>query len=171
MTDRCAECGGVRSDPVHNTFVPGEHAFVPAPSDGDEGTDCTCFEAPSGEEGHAAHCGLRKASAALSSAVQPPDDKQAGRRMHDWSGGWCQICHQLVTQDLPQFCPGQPSDIGEDEQRKKLVAQIDAAPEPLRSYIQKLDTNADPAGDKFRLQLAEENVAILLIRVRELEKR
>ena len=96
--------------------------------------------------------------------------------------GWCkpasipgehEKCGPPVWSDTQWLCPFHsppepiyPGTIGGCE---KLTAQINAAPELLRSYIMSLDTNADSAGDKFRLQVAEENVAMLLIKVRELE--
>ena len=44
---------------------------------------------------------------------------------------------------------------------KLLAAEINALPKRVRDYIHHLETDADPAGDKWRLAAAEENVAAL----------
>jgi hypothetical protein len=42
-----------------------------------------------------------------------------------------------------------------------LAAEINALPQRVRDYIHHLETDADPAGDKWRLAAAEENLAAL----------
>lgn len=44
-----------------------------------------------------------------------------------------------------------------------LAAEINALPQRVRDYIHHLETDADPAGDKWRLAAAEENLAALTV--------
>lgn len=44
-----------------------------------------------------------------------------------------------------------------------LAAEINALPQRVRDYIHHLETDADPAGDKWRLAAAEENLAALSV--------
>ena len=79
---KCQKCGNAEADVWHRKPSPGPyHAFVPAsqPSETGKEVACTCREAPSGEEGHAPNCELRKANAALTSTAVEPD----GERL-DW---------------------------------------------------------------------------------------
>lgn len=58
-----------------------------------------------------------------------------------------------------------------DPQPKLLAAEINALPKRVRDFIHHLETDADPAGDKWRLAAAEENVAGLAEMLRIAEKR
>lgn len=46
-----------------------------------------------------------------------------------------------------------------------MTVLINALPAPLRRYVHDLETNADPAGDKIRLLILEENNIALIARV------
>ena len=48
-----------------------------------------------------------------------------------------------------------------------LLKQINEAPEPLRAYIHHMETNADPAGDKWRMAGLEENAKALTALIEE----
>jgi hypothetical protein len=48
-----------------------------------------------------------------------------------------------------------------------LNAQINAAPEPLRSYVRELETRVDPAGDLQELFARRENERALVVLLEE----
>lgn len=51
-----------------------------------------------------------------------------------------------------------------------LASEINALPARMRQYVHNLVSDADPAGDKMRLLIAEENNAALSARVVDLEQ-
>lgn len=53
---------------------------------------------------------------------------------------------------------------------KLLAAEINALPQRVRDFIHHLETDADPAGDKWRLAAAEENVAGLTKVIEEMQE-
>lgn len=57
-----------------------------------------------------------------------------------------------------------------DEERAAalLASEINALPERVRRYIHDLETNADPAGDKWRILALEETVIGLQAEIKRL---
>lgn len=55
-----------------------------------------------------------------------------------------------------------------DHTNELLAAEINALPERVRRWIHILESNADPAGDKWRLLAAEQNIAGLTAEIERL---